>query len=411
MSKVYTTVKNDTYEIISRKQYGNENEANTIANSNPGVYEPFIIGLLIVIPDLPDSPVNNQQQAAAIDQDEIAILIEGVRFRFWDSITINQSIDTITTVEFGVPFDSSIKEMRNIFKPFTYKKVVVTIGGNPVFTGVMVIINPILENTRKVLSITCYSIPGVLNDCNAPASSFPLEYNDQGLKDIATNLCNLFGISVDFKSDQGAVFERVALGPQKKVLSFLIELAKQRNLIVSDTELGKLLFYKPISNGNPVARLRQGESPLVSVTPLFKPQEYYSSVTGIEAEQLGFPSSQFTVKNIHLNNVIRPFTFDINDTTNADVKLSVDAKMGRMVANAASYSVQLSTWRDFQGDLWQPNTVITLHSHDAMIYKEYNFIIRSVSFDKNSDAKGSTLQLTIPGALSGELPKVLPWEG
>lgn len=411
MSRLYTTVENDSYEIIARKQYGDENQANIIARSNPGVKEPFTVGLSIVIPELSSTPVNNQQQAVAVNQDEIAILIDGVRFRFWDSIAIRSSIDAMTVVEFGAPFDSSNKEMRRIFKPFTYKKVVVTIGGNPVFTGTMVTIDPILENSRRVLSVTCYSIPGVLNDCTAPASSFPLEFNEQGLRDITIDLCSSFGISVSFKADQGAVFERVALDSNKKVLSFLIELAKQRSLLISDTSRGKLLFHKPIMNGKPVARLRQGESPVISITPLFKPQEYYSSITGIEAEELGFPASQFTVKNPHLKNVIRPFTFDIDDTTSADVKNAVEAKMGRMLANAASYSVQLDTWRDFQGNLWEPNTIVTLHAHDVMIYKEYKFIIRSISFNKDSDTKEATLQLAIPGTFNGEIPKVLPWEG
>ena len=407
----YSVITGDTFESISRKKYGTEKEADRIARANPGVAEPLTAGTTLTVPVLPEAPQNLQQAADSSTDDEVAILIDGKRFRFWDKVRITRAIDTMDTVEFGAPFDSEAPGFRETFRPFSFKTVVITVGGTPLFTGTMVAVSPVLENAQKVISVSGYSLPGVLNDCTSPASSFPLEFDNQGLREIATAMAAPFGISVDFQADQGAVFERVASEPGKKVLAFLTELAKQRNLIISSSSRGKLLFLQSSEGGQPVARLQQGVAPVLSVTPFFSPQEYYSHITGIEPVVVGLAGSQFTVKNPRLLGVTRPLTFNAPDTLDADVKSAVEAKAGRMFGNMASYSVRVATWRDPSGKLWEPNTAIKLLAPDAMIYKEYEFIIRSIEFSRDRATETATLNLVIPGSFSGKVPEALPWDG
>lgn len=410
MSTTYNVITGDTFESISRKKYGTEKEADRIARANPGVAEPLTAGTTLTVPVLPEAPQNLQQAADSSTDDEVAILIDGKRFRFWDKVRITRSIDTMDTVEFGAPFDADAPGFRDTFRPFSFKTVVITVGGTPLFTGTMVAVNPVIENAQKIISVSGYSLPGVLNDCTAPASSFPLEFDNQGLRDIATTLAAPFGISVDFQADQGAVFERVASEPGKKVLAFLTELAKQRNLIISSSSRGKLVFLQSTESGQPVARLQQGVAPVLSVTPFFSPQEYYSHITGIEPVVVGLAGSQFTVKNPRLLGVTRPLTFNAPDTLDADVKSAVEAKAGRMFGNMASYSVRVATWRDPSGKLWEPNTAIKLLAPDAMIYNEYEFIIRSIEFSRDRATETATLNLVIPGSFSGKVPEALPWD-
>lgn len=410
MSTTYNIVAGDTFEVISRKVYGVETEASRIARSNPGVVEPLTPGLEIIIPDLPGAPKNIQQQSAAVNVNEVAILIDDTRFRFWDSIRVTRSIDTVDIVEFGAPLETDLQEFRNTFKPFSYKSTVITVGGDPLFTGVMVSVNPVVEETRKIVSVGCYSLPGVLNDCTPPASAYPLEFNNQGLRDIATTLAAPFGVNVDFKIDQGAIFERVACEPGEKVFSFLVKLAKQRNLILANDERGNLIAWQSVTNSAPVARFEQGFSPLLSIAPFFSPQEYYSHITGLDPVVIGSEGSQFTVRNPRLTGVVRPFTFKAPDTNNSNIKAAVQARASRMFANLVSYSVKVATWRDAAGNLWEPNTTITVNAPDAMIYSDYQFIIRSVDFEKNATTETATLNLVLPGSFSGSIPDSLPWD-
>ena len=410
MSTTFEVSTGDTFESIARKTLGDEKYANTVASANPGVIEPLVIGTSITIPNIPVNPTNLQQQTFSENDEEVAILIDGQRFRYWDTVRIVRTIDSMDIVEFGAPFDSTIQGLRDSFRPFSFKSVVITVGGSPLFTGTMVAVNPVLENDTRLLSVSCYSVPGILNDCTSPASSFPLEFNNQGLREIALSLLEPFGIGVSFDADQGAIFQRVASKPTNKVLKFLIELAKQRNLIISNTEKGDLLFTQSLSNPPFVANFEQGESPLLSVTPFFNPQEYYSHITGMEPVVLGLKGSQYTVKNPRLLGVTRPMTFETSDTLNADVKAAVEAKSSRMFGNTVSYTIRLSTWRDSDGNLWKPNTSIDLTAPDAMVYNKYRFTIRSVEFSRDDSSETAVLNVVIPGSFSGVIPESLPWD-
>jgi prophage tail gpP-like protein len=410
LSIIYSVLGGDTFETISRKKYGTEAEAERIAESNPGAALPLAAGTTLTIPTLPQAPRNAPQSAASATEDEVAVLINGNRFRFWDKIRIIRSIDAMDTVEFGAPFDYSAPGFRESFRPFDFKPVTITVGGVALFTGTMVSVAPVIENGQKIISVSGYSLPGVLNDCTPPASSFPLEFNEQGLREIASALAEPFGINVKFRADQGPVFERVAIEPGQKVLAFLTELAKQRNLIIASSSPGDLIFLQSSEGGVSVANLEQGAAPLLTVAPFFSPQEYYSHITGIEPVFVGLAGSQYTVKNPRLLGVVRPLTFNAPDTLDADVIATVEAKAGRMFANMVSYSVRVATWRDPGGNLWQPNTSIKLLAPDAMVYSEYEFIIRSIQFEQDSTTQTATLNLVIPGSFSGKIPESLPWD-
>jgi prophage tail gpP-like protein len=244
----------------------------------------------------------------------------------------------------------------------------------------------------------------------AENSSTKLETNGQGLQEIATAMVGPFGIAVEFAASQGAIFDRVASEPGKKVLAFLAELAKQRNLVIGNNPRGALVFRQSVAAGNPVARLQEGSAPVLSVSPFFSPQNYYSHITGIEPAIVGLPGSQFTVKNPRLEGVVRPFTFNAPDTLDADLNAAVRAKAGRMFGNMAAYSVRVDTWRDPNGVLWAPNTTLLLLAPGAMIYNEFEFEIRSIQFQKGK-SKTAVLDLVIPGAFSGQIPEALPWDG
>ena len=410
MSTTFSVIAGDTFESISRKKYGTEINASKIAAANPGVNEPLTGGTEIIIPNIPDAPKNQQQQTGSNTVEEMAVLIDGKRFKYWDKIRITDSLDTLATVEFSAPFDVNIPNFKDTFRPFSYKEVVVTIGGDPIFTGIMLTPKPVIENNAKIISVSCYSTPGVLNDCTPPASAFPLEFNGQGLQDIITKLVEPFGISVDFQGDPGAIFERVAIEPGKKILTFIIELLQQRNLVLSNDSKGRLVIWNSVETGVPVGKLEQGVSPVLSVTPSFTEQNYFSHVTGISPVDVGNEGSQFTVKNPQLPGVIRPFTFVVPDTIDSTVKAAVEAKAGRMFGNMVSYSVKVATHRDPSGNRWAANTSIMLRAPDAMIYNDYEFIIRSVEFDKDDKTETATLNLVLPGSFSGKIPTNLPWD-
>lgn len=406
----YIVKAGDTFESIARKQYGSEQYAGLVNKANPGAMEPLTAGTTLVIPPRPGAPVDKQSQAAAAGANEVAIMINGTRFRFWSELRLTRSLDGMDTVEFSAPFDADSTDFREVFRPFSYATVVITVGGDILFTGTMISVTPSLTERQKTIAVSAYSFPAVLNDCTAPASAYPIEFNDVNLSVIASALAAPFGIAVSFTGKPGTAFERVAIEPGSMVLSFLSDLARQRSLVVSSTPFGELLFQQSVISGQSVAVLQQGASPVVGVQPAFSPQQYYSHITGLESVDLGTDGSQYTVKNPFLTGVVRPFVFKAPDVQGGDIKPAVRAKLSRMYGNMVAYSVQLDTWRDSGGNLWAPNTLIKLQAPGAMIYSSYMFVIRSVSFERSSDKEAAELSLALPGAFNGEAPEALPWD-
>jgi prophage tail gpP-like protein len=410
LSIIYKIVSGDTLELISKKVWGAPLHALHIKSANPGLVFPLIVGTTITIPQLPDYPGDLPQILGISGENDIQIYIDGQRFEFWTDLTIKRSLDSVDVVNFSLPFDPFAPGYSDVFRPFTYKTITVSIGFDVLLTGVIIAHNPQITNSGNTLNISGYSLPGVLQDCTAPASSFPLEFNNIGLIDIAKALSKPFGLSVLGSVDDGANFDNVAMQPSGKIFDFLADLARQRNLVISSTEKGEMRFWQSIEPENPIAELEIGKAPVTSIIPTFNEQEYYSHVTGISFVSTGVPGAQYTDKNPFLPGTVRPFTFGATDTNNVNIKTATKAKTGRMFANMMSYEIEVSTWRDKGGDLWKPNTVVQVYAPEAMIYNKYNFIVRSVEFRRDRNSETATLELMPPGGFDGKLPEKLPWD-
>lgn len=402
-----TAQAGDTFESLARRVYGSERYAERLRATNPDAGDTPIAGSTLVAPAAPFVPASGVSD----QPDETIVTINGQRFRYWTAIRIRRSIDGLSTVDLEAPFDHSITELREAFRPFAFQPVTVAIGDQVMFTGTMVSIRPEVRRNERVLVASAYAAPGILADCSAPAGSYPIEFNQLDLGLIAERLCDPYALTVEAPQGVGPMFERVALDPGQAVWSFLAGLARQRSRVLTDTPLGAIQIYQPeAGDREPVAHLKQGAAPLTGVSAAFNQQEYFSHVTALEPVNVGTEGSQFTVRNPHLVDVARPYVFRSSDVQGGDIKQAAEAKAGRMVGNMAAIRVSVATPRDQNGDLWQPDTFITLEAPDVMIYSEYTFLIRAVETERSGSGNSAVLTLTLPGAFKGEIPEAMPWD-
>jgi len=404
----YTVITGDTFDLISRKVYGEESQAQRIQRANPGVVEPLAPGTTIITPPALGRP--EVDPLSAENPEEIDLRLNNQSFKFWESVTIRRAIDTPDSIGFSAPFDPTSPEFRATIKPFSYTPIKVVLGDQRLFNGTLMGVDPVVSAARKSVNLSGYSRPGVVFDCTAHASAFPLEFDGQTLKQIAVALCAPFGIDVVEIGTGGPKFDRVALKPGKKIGEFLADLAKQRGQVISSTVLGELLIWRSAAPGNQIAILEEGASPVVSVAPTFNPQAYYSSITALSPVSLTSDGEQYTGKNNSLAGVTRPFTFESKDTEVGGVKAAALAKLGRMFGAAAGYTVEVPTWRTPDGELYRRNKTIKLTAPSAMIYNQYEFLIKAITYRRVKDRETASLELVFPGAYSGEQPETLPWD-
>ncbi len=407
----YTIQQGDDWSLISRKVYGTEGSAARLQKANPGAQEPLSPGTIIYVPPQISRRPPPSAPSETVNPDETFVRIEGKRFRFWEGLVINRSLDSIDSGSFTAPSDLNNTDFTEAFKPFSFSEIEVFTAGNPLFTGTMLRPSPGVDESSARVDMDCYGRPGVLQDCSAPSSDFPIEFNDLGLVEIASSLCDPFGIEVRLEADDaGATFDRVALNPQTKIFTFLANLARQRNLVLGDSSDGALVIRRAVEPGSPVAILAEGEPGVTSITGNFDPQNYYSHVTGLREALIGSDGESYTVVNSRLSGVLRPYVFQADDTEEGNLQVAVENKAGLMVGNAVTYQLEVSGWRDPSGNLWEPNTTIKLTAPRAGIPSPYEFLIRRVSYQMEGDSQTCSLGLVLPGSFSGKLPESLPWD-
>lgn len=369
--------------------------------------------------------------------DLISVSVGGREYGFWSSVEVTVGLDTVDTIALSAPFEPERREFREIFRPFSFQPLQAWIGNVDIFTGTLVSVTPKLDAKERSVDVTGYAKPGVLNDCMVPAEAFPLEFKGCGLREIALKICAPFGLDVDFRCDDDAPFDKIALVKAAKIKrrgkgsggkwrdhsfdkvacehdakpwEFLTKLAKQRGILVTSSSSGKVLFWRAVPTA-PIARFEEGKPPLTGVEVEFDPQNYFSEITGYAPTKAGRKGSKFTCRNERLTGVIRPHCFTCDDSEDADTPEATQAKLGRMFGNAAAFKLTgLPTFRDPDGALWHPNTTINLTAPGAMIYRPTDLIVRTVTYKQTGESQTVDLGLAFPGAFSGEVPSELPWD-
>ena len=355
------------------------------------------------------------------DDELVSVRIRGKEWLYWDDIEITRSIDTHSTVGFTAPFEVERKAFRDTFRPFSFAPLEVLVNGKHLFTGTMIDVQPRLEPGARTVQISAYSKAAVLEDCNIPSANVPFEASGLSLRQIAERLAGPFSVGVVLAVPDPSAFKKVntktrtldtKLESDQKIQDFLADLARQRGLVIADTERGELLFQKSVAPGNPVVRFEEGVAPLLSVVPTLNPQDYFTEVTGFRLAKRGSTGSQYTIPSREriAGGVLRSLSFRLDDIEKADVPTAVLAHVGRMLASAVSYVITVPTWRDPQGELWAPNTTLVLKAPSAFVFKDYEFLVRDVVFKCSSEERTASLGLVLPGVFSGDLPSTRPWD-
>ncbi len=350
-----------------------------------------------------------------IPSGDVELRLDGKRFQGWPSLDFGRHVDAFSSVEFDAPFEPNSAAFREAFRPFSYAPVELLIRGKRRFNGRLVHVEPDDEPNATTVKVTAYSLPGVLADCTEPAeeSSKPQEFKKLNIADIARRLLEPFGLAFIMVGSPGPAFDRVKIDVEDKVFDFLTDLAQQRGLVLSDNENGDVVCWQSVEPGRSVVALRDGMQPVLKARAVFKPQEYYSEITGYSRKRKGKKASKYTARNERLSGVIdivRPMAFRMSDVERGDAATATKAKIARMFANACGFEVDVATWLDPGDALWEANTTLKLLAPKAFVYRETELLVRSAWLHADQDSETAMLGLVLPGVFSGKQPEALPWD-
>lgn len=428
MPKVHTVASGDLLWKISVKYYGIPGKWIDIVKANPQLQgrkkaadgSPVIrIGDNLIIPDELDKKDNKAplqaKQTIVLDENakkDLALYCDGKKFTGFTGYTVVCSVDTFDAFSFSSVWDSGKKELRDLFRPFTYKECEVYFDGDLIFKGRLLPAVPNVQPDSKTITVQGYPLCAVLNDSTLPDSLCPPEYNDLNLKQIVENIVGAFSVNVQVKADVGDAFKSVEISPEDKILDFLGKLAEQRGVFLSNAQDGSLLIWKP-EQEEVGATFKEGEQPFISCVPALDGQKMFSHVTGFTKVSEDTDSEKYTYENNYLikHGVLRCYTKTLQDVDPAGLENAVKAMAGRMFAAAVKYTLTVAGHRDKNGKLYRKNMMVSVLAPDAEIYKETKLQVDEVQLKRSeSEGEQTVFSLVLPGARTGELGGSFAWE-
>lgn len=398
-----TTKQGETFEDISRQQYGTTEKTPTIRKANPSAGEELQGGTQLFIPKTPNKTQINPTL------DEVTLVIGSTEFKNFTEILVTQRFDSFDTCDITAPFEPENTQFRELFKPFSYQDIEVFIGEELVFSGTQMGVTPFVTADSKTVTLSAYARCAVINDTCVPISAYPVEVRGMKLDRIANLVTETFPFDVVTSADVGDSFNVATIKPEKKIASYLLELAKQRDIVLTNNLDGNLLLTKAAESES-VAFLKDNQSPLLSIVPQFNEQNYYSDYTAILPVIIRQNPTSYTAKNRKLTNALRVDNFMATDSFNGDEKTVAESRRARGLANSISYTCALSTLRDPQGDLYAVNTFVNIDAPTAMVYRDTKMFIKGVTMSLTPKERTCALELTLPEAYNGKEVEVLPWE-
>ena len=399
----YTTKQGETFEDVSRKEYGTEDSTAKLRKANPSAGAELDAGTQLFIPKTPSKTKINPTL------DEVTVLIGSIEFKNFLEVVVSQRFDSFDTCDIIAPFEPENTQFRELFKPFSYQSIEVFIGEELVFSGTQMGVNPSVTSSARTVTLSGYSRCAVINDTCVPISAYPVEVRGFKLDRIAKTITEVFPFDVVVDADVGASFNVATIKPDKRVAPYLTELAKQRDIVITNNLEGNLLLTKA-SESESVAFLKDNQPPLLSVIPQFSEQSYYSDYTAILPVIIRQNPTSYTAKNRKLTNALRVDNYMATDSFNGDEKTVAESRRARGLANSISYTCQLATLRDPNNALYAVNTFVNIEAPNAMIYRDTKMFVRGVTMSLTPSARVCELELTLPEAYNGKEVEVLPWE-
>ena len=180
----------------------------------------------------------------------ISVKIDNKSFDLFESFSMDSNLDSVAS-----SFQISLKyksEDDSVFTPLNFKNIKIFDDQKLILNGTIINHSFQSDAQTNLVVISGYSVAGILEDCAIPYSLYPLESINKSLDEICKKILPYFGVDYIIDSsvslEMSLVFTKSIANPEDSVKEYLSKLAAQRNIVISHTQDGKLLFFRPKSN-------------------------------------------------------------------------------------------------------------------------------------------------------------------
>jgi len=359
------------------------------------------------------------------------------------------------TFSFKLYFDPTNAAHKSILKPVSYQHCTISHNGQTLITGRLLSQAFSSSPKKELTAISGYSTTGVLAD-NCVFSTLlqqtgaetiqpngSLEFANQSLEQISNRLTSSLNISTcivddNVKDECSKVYTKIAASPTQTIEDFLTSMAEHRNVVLSHTVDGRLLYTRskaekgsktattlqPISttpfisdidgapaanalsnsityfNSKPIFHFEPGQSIWTKMSMPVNGQKMHSHIHVI-GQQDGGNAIEDLITNPYVpSNVLRvtrkiQSIGDDNDTPDTSRTI-----LGSEL-KAIALTIEIVGWT-LNGKLVRPNQIITAKNPECYLYHNTRFFIEQVDYRQTADEQTAVISCVLPEVYNDE---------
>lgn len=333
------------------------------------------------------------------------VKINGRNIDFLTEGTIQLKLDSIASVfSFKARFNPENDDHKEIFKPLQYHKVEIFNDNDKLLlTGTILNHEFGSDNGINLVTISGYSLCGVLEDVNIPPSNYPLESSNRSLKEIASRLCGFYGIGLvvdaSVSNDANRVYKKTTASATDTIKGYLSKLTSQRNIILSHDEKGRVVLFKPNDKANPKLFLNKENT--LSMSSSYAGQGLHSKISVVR-QPSGDNAGVSTVDTINnpLINSNRPTTKILSSGEDTDTKNAANNELASELKAISLKAKLLGLFDDLK-----PGDLVNIHNHEIYSFAYSRYMISDITFTFNEQEQTTDLNLVLPETYTGNMPR------
>ena len=378
-----------------------------------------------------------------IMSNQFILKVGGQTFEKFNRFALSLNYNGVASVfSFDGFFDINNPDHKRLFKPLTYPKCQILLDGRVLLTGTILNQSSAIAGESSLTGISGYSLPGVLEDCEIPMDTYPLQSDGLNLREITEKIIEPFGLKLvidrQIEGDVNSLYpeslesnqlepsantgneETTTEGDEEKTITqtngkenekikdYICKIASQKHIIVTHNCYGNLVFTRVATNLQSIATFTENK-PSCKISLSVNGQELHSKINLIGQGQL---ETDTPTEEEITNPLIKAYRPGVKMQTSGDnSNIPLTAKMARGAElRGIQLTIETNEWYWFDGKknhIILPNQIIDVISPSNYLSKKTRWFVESVDFTGDNEKTTATIKCVLPEVYTGEEPKYI----
>jgi prophage tail gpP-like protein len=331
-----------------------------------------------------------------------------VNVKLFSSFKLDMRFDTVaSTFAVNFFFDPENREYAELACVSHYHECIFEHEGERLLTGYILSQDMKDSAVPELSQLGGYSKAGFIEDCNIPTKLYPLQTDGLTIREIAAKIFAEF--KINFYVDDAVAeimdtkIEVTTADVTQTIKSYLTELCRQRNIVISHTVYGDILFTRARADMQPIFHVQQGII-ATDIKMSFNGQALHSHITVLmdaESED-GSNGGEYTIVNPYVPHVYRPKVITISSGDDITLEQAARNALAAELKNVR-VTINVDRWK-VNGKTIVPNRVITVISPKCYIYEKTAFFIEGVSLSGDPEKQTGVLTCVVKEAYNDDTP-------